>query len=134
MDLLPNFQPHTGVASSNASIVSSATELSVGDSPTDYFGFGELALAGKERFRTLPTLNVVFEAMGFRCLDPAERKIQFDLTKRARTVGYYFRTKVGHADITSILQSRAAKRATSTWKDFSSSGFSRTDTPLSATL
>ena len=59
MDLLPNFQPHTGVASSNASIVSSATESSVGDSPTDYFGLSELALAGKERFRTLPTSNVV---------------------------------------------------------------------------
>ena len=37
MDLPPNFHPHTGVASSNASIVSSPTESSVGDSPTDYF-------------------------------------------------------------------------------------------------
>ena len=35
MDLPPNFHPHTGVASSNASVVSSATESSVGDSPTD---------------------------------------------------------------------------------------------------
>ena len=41
---------------------------------------------------------------------------------------------VGHADVTSILQSRAAKRATLTWKDFSSSGSSRNDAPLSATL
>ena len=35
IDLPPNFHPHTGVVSSNASIVSSATESSVGDSPTD---------------------------------------------------------------------------------------------------
>ena len=32
------------------------------------------------------------------------------------------------------LQSRAAKRTTLTWTDFSSSGFSRNDAPLSATL
>jgi hypothetical protein len=32
------------------------------------------------------------------------------------------------------LQSRAAKRTTLTWTDFSSSGFTRTDAPLSATL
>ena len=31
-------------------------------------------------------------------------------------------------------QARAAKRATLTWQDFSSSGFSRTDAPLNATL
>ena len=33
-----------------------------------------------------------------------------------------------------MLQSRAAKRTTLTWTDFSSSGFSRMDAPLSATL
>jgi len=32
------------------------------------------------------------------------------------------------------LQSRAAKRTTLTWTDFSSSGFSRMDAPLSTTL
>jgi hypothetical protein len=31
-------------------------------------------------------------------------------------------------------QARAAKRATLSWQDFSSAGFSRTDAPLSATL
>ena len=33
-----------------------------------------------------------------------------------------------------ILESRAAKRTTLTWRDFSSSGFTRTDAPRSATL
>ena len=33
-----------------------------------------------------------------------------------------------------MSQSRAAKRTTLTWTDFSSSGFTRTDAPLSATL
>ncbi|KAH9059688.1 hypothetical protein EDB87DRAFT_1675041 [Lactarius vividus] len=109
MDLPPNFHPHTGVASSNASIASSATASSVGDSPTDYFGLGKPALAGEERFRNLTDLKWgEFEAMGLG-------KLQFDLTESART-------------------SRAAKRATLTWTDFSSSGFSRTDAPLSATL
>ncbi|KAH9172544.1 hypothetical protein EDB89DRAFT_1851067 [Lactarius sanguifluus] len=116
MDLPPNFHPHIGVASSNASIASSATVSSVGDSPTDYFGLGKPALAGEERFRNLTDLKWgEFEAMGFGGLDPAEKKLQFDLTESART-------------------SRAAKRATLTWTDFSSSGFSRTDAPLSATL
>lgn len=32
------------------------------------------------------------------------------------------------------LQARAAKRATLTWQDFSSSGFTRSDAPLNATL
>jgi len=40
----------------------------------------------------------------------------------------------GHAETTPVLQSRAAKRTTLTWTDFSSSGFTRTDAPLSATL
>lgn len=33
-----------------------------------------------------------------------------------------------------MLQARAAKRTTLTWTDFSASGFSRNDAPLSATL
>jgi hypothetical protein len=36
MDLPPNFHPHTGVASSNASIASSTTISTLGDSQTDY--------------------------------------------------------------------------------------------------
>ncbi|KAF8258940.1 hypothetical protein EI94DRAFT_1066976 [Lactarius quietus] len=116
MDLPPNFHPQPGVASSNASIASSATTSSAGDSQADYFGLGKPSLAGEERFRNLTDLKWgEFEAMGFGGLDPAEKKLQFDLTESART-------------------SRAAKRATLTWTDFSSSGFSRTDAPLSATL
>lgn len=33
-----------------------------------------------------------------------------------------------------LLQARAAKRTTLTWNDFSTTGFSRTDAPLNATL
>ncbi len=86
MDLPPNFHPHTGVASSNVSIMSSSTTSSVGDGSTDYFGLGKPALAGEERFRTLTDLKWgEFEAMGFGGLDPAEKKLQFDLTESART-------------------------------------------------
>ena len=57
MDLLPKFHPHTGIASSNALIASSATTLSVGDSQAYYFGLGKLALAGKEQFRNFTDLR-----------------------------------------------------------------------------
>ena len=87
MDLPPNFHPHPGVASSNASIASSATTSSVGDSQAEYFGLGKPAIAGEERFRNLTDLKWgEFEAMGFGGLDPAEKKLQFDLTESARTV------------------------------------------------
>ncbi|KAI0264839.1 hypothetical protein BC834DRAFT_924457 [Gloeopeniophorella convolvens] len=56
-----------------------------------------------------------FEASGFGGLEPSEKKLQFDLTESARTA-------------------RAAKRATLTWTDFSTTGFSRSDAPLNATL
>ena len=57
MDLPPNFHPHTGIASSNASIASSTTVSTLGDSPTDYFGLGKPAVAGEERFRSLTELK-----------------------------------------------------------------------------
>jgi hypothetical protein len=135
MDLPPNFHPQTGVASSsNASIASSATVSSVGDSPTDYFGVGKPAVAGEERFRNLTDLKWgEFEAMGFGGLDPAEKKLQFDLTESARTVRCFASLQKVCGN-NGYAQSRAAKRATLTWTDFSSSGFSRTDAPLSATL
>ncbi|KAN0129056.1 hypothetical protein V8E53_013206 [Lactarius tabidus] len=64
MDLPPNFHPHAGVASSNASIASSATTSSVGDSQADYFGLGKPAIAGEERFRNPTDLKWgEFEAM-----------------------------------------------------------------------
>ncbi|KNZ82337.1 hypothetical protein J132_00152 [Termitomyces sp. J132] len=52
--------------------------------------------------------------MGFATLDDA-KKLQFDLTESART-------------------ERSAKRESLNWADFSSTGFSRGDAPLSATL
>ena len=137
MDLPPNFHPHIGVASSNVSIASSATTSSIGgDSLTDYFGLGKPALAGEERFRNLTDLRWgEFEAMGVGGLDPAEKKLQFDLTESARTVCWFFIFhKIGNDDFAPVLQSRAAKRTILTWTDFSSSGFTRSDAPLSATL
>jgi hypothetical protein len=87
MDLPPNFHPHMGVTSSNASIASSTTVSTLGDSPTDYFGLGKPAVAGEERFRSLTDLKWgEFESMGFGGLESSEKKLQFDLTESARTV------------------------------------------------
>ncbi len=87
MDLPPNFHPHTGVASSNASIASSTTASTLGDSQTDYFGLGKPGVAGEERFRSLTDLKWgEFETMGFGGLESSEKKLQFDLTESARTV------------------------------------------------
>ena len=87
MDLPPNLYPHTGVASSNASTASSTMVSTLGDSPTDYFGLGKPAVAGEGRFQSLTELKWgEFEAMGFGGLDPAEKKLQLDLTEGAWTV------------------------------------------------
>jgi hypothetical protein len=87
MDLPPNFHPHTGVVSPNASITSSTTISTLGDDTTDIFGLGKVAIAGEERFRSLTDLKWgEFEAMGFGGLEPSEKKLQFDLTESARTV------------------------------------------------
>jgi hypothetical protein len=47
MDLPPNFHSHTGVALSNALIVSLMTVSTLGDSQTDYFGLGKPGVAEK---------------------------------------------------------------------------------------
>jgi hypothetical protein len=87
MGLPPKFHPHTGVASSNVSIASSATVSTLGDSPTDYFGVGKPAVAGEEQFRSLTDLKWgEFESMGFGGLESSEKKLQFDLTESARAV------------------------------------------------
>jgi len=87
MDLPPNFHPHTGVASSNASIASPTTVSTLGDSPTDYFGLGKPIIAREERFQSLTELKRgEFGAMGSGGLDPGQKKLQFDLTESARTV------------------------------------------------
>jgi hypothetical protein len=126
MDLPPNFHPHPGVAS--------------GDSPNDYFGAGKPTVAGEERFRNLTDLKWgEFESMGFGGLESGEKKLQFDLTESARMVCHL---SLLSCDLftTPRLQSRAsrasraAKQTTLTWTDFSSTGFSRMDGPLSTTL
>jgi hypothetical protein len=88
MGLPPNFNPHTGVASSNVSIASSTTASTLGDSPTDYFGIGK-PTAGEEQYCSLTDLKWgEFETMGFGGLESSEKKLQFDLTESARTVRY----------------------------------------------
>jgi len=76
MDFPPNLYPHTGVASSNASIASSTTVSTLGDSTTNYFGLGKPAVAGEERFRSLTEPKWgEFEAKGFGSWDPGEKKL-----------------------------------------------------------
>jgi hypothetical protein len=66
-------------------------------------------------------------------LESSEKKLQFDLTESARTVCVGFSCRVAYVNDV-MLQSRAEKRTTLTWTDFSSSGNTRTDAPLSAIL
>ncbi|KAF9220710.1 hypothetical protein BS17DRAFT_713899 [Gyrodon lividus] len=117
MDMPPNFHPYTSPAagvSSTTSSTSSATSTLWDEKDTFALGLG--IREGEDRFRTLTELKWgEFEAMGFGTLEANERKLRFDLTESART-------------------SRAVKRTTMNWNDFSSDGFSRTDAPLSATL
>ncbi|KAG6902133.1 hypothetical protein C0995_003889 [Termitomyces sp. Mi166 len=125
MDMPSNFHPETGVlsapglgaASSSSSYGSSLTSTSTNtsDNNNDYFGLGLNTRTGDDRFRSLTDLKWgEFESMGFSGLED-EKKLQFDLTESART-------------------ERSAKRESLTWMDFSSTGFTRTDAPLSATL
>ncbi|KAG2018613.1 hypothetical protein CC2G_008031 [Coprinopsis cinerea AmutBmut pab1-1] len=105
----PNANPAPGTA---PPVSLSSTLSSLDSSEKDYFGDKERV---DDRFRSLTDLKWgEFESMGFSNLGD-EKKLQFDLTESAR-------------------QERAAKRQTLTWNDFSTSGFSRTDAPLSATL
>ncbi|KAG8824394.1 hypothetical protein FRC17_009122 [Serendipita sp. 399] len=67
-----------------------------------------------DRFRSLTDMRWgTFENFGFS--DTDKGKLAFDLTESAR-------------------KSRAEKRETLSWNDFSSAGFTRTDEPLSVTL
>ncbi|TFY57804.1 hypothetical protein EVJ58_g6801 [Rhodofomes roseus] len=117
MDLAPNFHPDTGAGSTSSSVSapSLTSSVSSASSGTSMDEHGLLARSGEERFRSLTDLKWgEFEMMGFGD-QTDDKKLQFDLTEGARAA-------------------RAAKRATLTWQDFSSSGFSRTDAPLNATL
>ncbi|EPS99892.1 hypothetical protein FOMPIDRAFT_85683 [Fomitopsis schrenkii] len=115
MDLTPNFHPDTGAGSTSSSVSApSLSSVSSASSATSLDELGMLTRPGEDRFRSLTDLKWdEFEIMGFGEL--SDDKLQFDLKEGAR------------AD-------RAAKRATLTWQDFSSSGFSRTDAPLNAKL
>ncbi|KAI0314938.1 hypothetical protein OF83DRAFT_1134497 [Amylostereum chailletii] len=112
MDLPNNFHPQTAPAPSNNSTGSATSSTSSTLHDDEYLGVNK----DEERFRSLTDLKWgEFEAMGFGGQDDSEKKLQFDLTESARTA-------------------RAAKRATLTWTDFSTTGFSRSDAPLNATL
>ncbi|KAF4583846.1 hypothetical protein EYR40_002341 [Pleurotus pulmonarius] len=122
-NVVPEFGPNPSASATSsptsisttpsfASTMSSATSM---DSLNVSLGSRE----GEDRFRSLTDLKWgEFESMGFGGLGAdgeAERKLQFDLTESARL-------------------SRSEKRATLSWTDFSSAGFSRADDPLSTTL
>ncbi|KAL0948044.1 hypothetical protein HGRIS_010669 [Hohenbuehelia grisea] len=126
MDMGPNVQPEfaPGSSSATASPTLVSASPSLASSTSSYLSStstldGLSKREGDDRFRSLTDLKWgEFESMGFGGLgrdDEAERKLQFDLNESAR-------------------MSRAEKRQTLSWNDFSSAGFSRTDVPLSATL
>ncbi|KAH7886807.1 hypothetical protein F5I97DRAFT_1870488 [Phlebopus sp. FC_14] len=118
MNLPANFHPYTvpGSVPSTTSSTSSANSTLVDEKDSLGLGLGLGSRQGEDRFRSLTELKWgEFEAMGFGTLDMDEKKLQFDMTEGART-------------------SRAAKRATLNWNDFSATGFTRTDAPLNATL
>ncbi|KAG6856134.1 hypothetical protein H0H87_007194 [Tephrocybe sp. NHM501043] len=119
MDMPVNFHPDTGAVSApglnTASSTSSYASSFSTSTESDYFGLGLNTRTGEDRFRSLTDLRWgEFESMGFSGLGD-EKKLEFDLTETART-------------------ERSTKRETLSWNDFSSSGFTRTDGPLSATL
>ena len=141
MDMPPNFHPDAAagailgvnLASSTSSYKSDASS-STGTSTlpeADYFGLG--VRGNEDRFRSLTDLKWgEFESMGFSELGD-NKKLQFDLTESARLV-------MSLLIFSKLLltfynpQERTAKRQSLSWNDFSSSGFSRMDAPLTATL
>ncbi|TCD71065.1 hypothetical protein EIP91_000157 [Steccherinum ochraceum] len=119
MVMHPNFHPDNGTGTSSPVAPSLTSSISTASTVSSFLD-EEHGLLGKkpeeDRFRSLTDLKWgEFETMGFGGLDSSEKKLQFDLTEGARAA-------------------RTAKRATLSWQDFSSSGFTRTDAPLSATL
>jgi hypothetical protein len=70
--------------------------------------------------------------MGFWGLESSEKKFQFDGKCPESTPRFFLYRVACVNDVMS--QSRAAKRTTLTWTNFSSRGSTRTDAPLSATL
>ncbi|KZT20496.1 hypothetical protein NEOLEDRAFT_1182461 [Neolentinus lepideus HHB14362 ss-1] len=119
MDMPPNFHPQIGPGASSMSSTpstSSTISSSTGSTLVDDEIGESLLEVKKGEVRSLTALKWgEFETMGFSNSVAAEKKLEFDLTEGARA-------------------ERAARRATLTWQDFSTAGFSRNDVPLSATL
>jgi hypothetical protein len=129
MDLPSHVNPYTGPGPALAS-ASNSTSSSLSDDPTVSLGLRE----GEDRFRSLTDLKWgEFESMGFGTLAADEKKLQFDLTESARTVRCEHFVSETHSYFDD-MKDRAAKRATLSWNDFSTAGFTRTDAPLSTTL
>ncbi|KAJ3522710.1 hypothetical protein NMY22_g11772 [Coprinellus aureogranulatus] len=123
MNLPNSFHPEVAPGAYSPSTVSSveapslslsSTLSSVDSATSEYFGISKTERPA-EKFRSLTDLKWgEFEDMGFDSGNTAD-KLRFDLTESAR-------------------QERKSKRQTLDWNDFSTSGFSRMDAPLSATL
>ena len=143
MDMPPNFHPDVAPGailgmnlSSSTSSYKSNTSSSTGTSSIlpdpDYFGLG--ARENEDRFRSLTDLKWgEFESMGFSELGD-NKKLQFDLTESARHVCVCSFTFLASLTFITKSQERTVKRQSLSWNDFSSSGFTRSDAPLTATL
>ena len=93
--------------------------------------FGTMGKEEEKRFRSLTDLKWgEFESLGFGGGD--QKRLEFDLNEGARTVSD--RRSVTPCRFAHYPQARSEKRGTISWNDFSTSGFSRSDDPLSATL
>lgn len=150
MDLPSNFHPDMGSGSSTSTISSApslSSSISTSSTTSSLFDDKEPGLhigsrTPEDRFRSLTDLKWgEFESLGFGGLSDT-KKLEFDLTESARAVSTAsFRYRPLCIDRLCLIcsmytrfQARSAKRATLSWQDFSSAGFSRTDDPLSATL
>ncbi|KAF9264991.1 hypothetical protein L218DRAFT_1023055 [Marasmius fiardii PR-910] len=135
MNLPSSINPDLGLITSGSASISQDSDFVYGlsalslNNPNaksstgkDYLGAGGLGLgthSGEDRFKSLTDLKWgEFESLGFGGLGTGgagDKKLEFDLTESARNT-------------------RATKRRTLGWDDFSAAGFTRTDEPLSATL
>ena len=109
MDLLPTFHARINVASSSASIASSAVLRY-------YFGLGELEITDEERSRS-PTATKwgEFEATAFDGLESSDKMLQFDLNRSADVLHPHFFT-------TPWCSPGRQNRIAFSWPDPSSSG------------
>ncbi|KAJ7196677.1 hypothetical protein GGX14DRAFT_526692 [Mycena pura] len=128
MDFGLGVQPST--ASLNSSI-SSATSSPFG--PLTSPSTTSLASDETGAFRSLTDLQWgAFESLGFDGRADGARSFELVTTGENRDSGIEARLKF---DLTENARAeRLAKRETLTWSDFTSSGFTRSDAPLSATL